>query len=172
MRLKDDDGQALVLALGFLVFFGLVIGALMSFAGASVLSTERLREQRATIYAADGAIDAAIQAGGSDPAIGAFGAAPCMKATPFTYTASPATTGDPKDPTVVVTIDCVANQGAFTDRDVTFTACVSLNGTDCTNASKLVVAEVHYLDSIDSTATPAVDVVRWTYCGHDSGTCP
>jgi hypothetical protein len=172
LRLRDDDGQALVLALGFLVFFGLVIGALMSFVGTSVLSTQRLREQRATAYAADGAVDAAIQAGRSDGSVGAFGATPCMHSAPFTNTASPATTGDPKEPTVVVTVTCVANQGAFTDRDVTFTACVSVNGTDCSNATKLVVAEVHYLDNIDTSVPPVVDVLRWTYCGHDAGTCP
>jgi len=57
MNVRDEDGQALMLALAFLIFFGLVIGAMLAFAGASVLSTERLREQRSTDYTADGATD-------------------------------------------------------------------------------------------------------------------
>ena len=53
MRARDEDGQALLLALGFMVFFGLVIGAMLTFAGASIRSTERLRDQRSTVYAAE-----------------------------------------------------------------------------------------------------------------------
>ena len=33
MNVRDEDGQALVLALAFLIFFGLVIGAMLAFAG-------------------------------------------------------------------------------------------------------------------------------------------
>ena len=43
------------------MFFGLVIGVMLSLASASVLSSSQLREQRSTAYAADGATDAAIQ---------------------------------------------------------------------------------------------------------------
>jgi hypothetical protein len=46
VNVRDENGQALVLALAFLIFFGLVIGALLAFAGASVLATERLSELR------------------------------------------------------------------------------------------------------------------------------
>ncbi len=56
MKAREEEGQVLLLALGFLVFFGLVIGSTLTFAQASLLSTGRLREQRDTVYAADGAI--------------------------------------------------------------------------------------------------------------------
>ena len=156
MKPHDEDGQVLLLALGFLVFFGLVIGALMSFVGANVFTTERLREQRETAYAVDGAMDAAIQIGRTDPAVGAFGvpADQCMHTSQFTVTAG----------STAVTVSCVANQAALSDRDVTFSATVSGN--------KMIVAEVRYYDSVDSMGTPPVEVLNWTYCGHDSGTCP
>ena len=38
MNVRDEKGQALILALAFLMFFGLVIGVMLSLASASVLS--------------------------------------------------------------------------------------------------------------------------------------
>lgn len=158
MRLRDDDGQVLLLALGFLVFFGLVIGALMTFAGASVLASERLREQRSTVYAADGAMDAAIQAGRADKRIGAFGATPCMYSSPFTVTA---TTAD----ATTATVDCLSVADPIDlDRTVKFTASVAGTAT--------VVATVLYHDSVAGTGQPTLEILSWTYCGHDAGTCP
>ena len=61
MRARDEAGQALVLALAFMLIVGLGIGALVSYAGANLLSTRNLRTQRSTVYSADGAINAAIQ---------------------------------------------------------------------------------------------------------------
>src|SRR5712691_1153937 len=76
VMLRGDDGQVLPLALAFLVFFGLVIGGLLTFASASVLASERLREQRNTVYGADGATDAAIQYARLNAAVGAYGTPP------------------------------------------------------------------------------------------------
>ena len=76
MNVRDEKGQALILALGFLMFFGLVIGVLLSLASASVLSSSQLREQRSTVYAADGATDAAIQVALKNIGIGAYGDPP------------------------------------------------------------------------------------------------
>jgi hypothetical protein len=154
---RGEDGQALLLALGFLVFFGLVIGALMTFVSANVLGSERLREQRASAYAADGALDAAIQIARSDPAVGAFGAAPCMHATTFTTTATSA------DGTVA-TVTCTSLADPIDlDRTVRFTA--SIGGTN------VVVADVLIHDGT-GLPNPGVEVLKWTYCGHDAGSCP
>jgi len=70
MNPGDEDGQALVVALAFLIFVGLVIGAMLSCAGASGLLPQRLGGQRSTVYAADGATDAAIQIGLTDTTVG------------------------------------------------------------------------------------------------------
>jgi Flp pilus assembly protein TadG len=155
---RDQSGQALLLALGFLVFFGLVVGALMAFVGANVLATERLHEQRSTAYAADGAVDAAIQIARLDPAVGAFGATPCMHASAFTTTAS---TSDG----TVTTVTCTSLADPIDlDRTVRFTA--SVGGT------AVVVADVLIHDGVAGTGVPGVEVLRWTYCGHDPGSCP
>lgn len=166
MRARDEEGQVLILALGFLVFFGLVIGAMLTFAGASVRSTERLREQRATVYAADGAIDAAIQVGRADTWVGGYGDARCQP--PATSSATPVlltTTATTEDKTVTTVICNWSPKPLQPDRTVTFTSFVGGTGTP------IVRAEVTYLDSA-GTVLPAVNILSWTYCGHDLAACP
>ena len=166
MRVRHEDGQALPLALGFLVFFGLVIGAMLTFAGTSIRSTERLREQRSTVYAADGAIDAAIQVGRTDTGVGAYGDARCQ--APGSSSATPAlltTTATTNDNTAATVICNWSPDFLQPDRTVTFTSFVG--GT----ATPIVRATVVYRDSAGSPLR--VDVSSWTYCGHDpSAACP
>jgi hypothetical protein len=154
---RDERGAALLLALGFLVFFGLVVGAMLTFTGASVLASDRLRDQRATAYAADGAMDAAIQVGRVNPGLGAYGASPCMKASAFTSTA---TTTD----ATVATVTCESIASPMDlDRTVRFTATVG--------GIRELVATVLFHDGT-GTSPPGVEVLSWTYCGHDTGSCP
>ncbi len=165
MRAQDEDGQVLLLALGFLVFFGLVIGALLTFADASVRSTERLREQRATVYAADGALDAAIQVARTDTGVGGYGDARCQ--LPGTSSATPillTTTATTDDATVATVICNWSPDPLQPDRTVTFTSFVS------GPATPLVRATVVYHDS--GGPMPDVNITSWTYCGHDPGACP
>ena len=142
MRLRnEEDGQALLIALAFLVFFGLVISVILGFSEASVRATTNLREQRNTVYAADGAMDGAIQYGRQNLAVGAFGAVPCI-----TYTATLNGT--------TATVTCVALGNPLNaDRRALFTA--SVDGVP------RITADVFY----DSTATPpaSVYVLSWTY---------
>ena len=56
----DESGSALVLALVFLSLFGVFIAVLLGFTDTSIRSTLAVRSQGATAYAADGAVDAAI----------------------------------------------------------------------------------------------------------------
>jgi hypothetical protein len=158
MNVRDQDGQALVLALAFLAFFGLVIAALLSFAGANVLATSQLREQRSATYAADGATDAAINIARTDRNIGAFGAVPCMDSSSFTVAAPDGTTA---------AVTCVSLASALDqDRNVRFTASVG--------GAREVVAQVVFHDSATSGVLPPTDVEvkSWTHCGHDPGLCP
>jgi hypothetical protein len=154
VRARDEDGVVLLLALGFLLFFGLVIGALLGFAESSTLATEQLRDQRSTVYTADGATDAAIQVARTNVAVGAFGAGYCDSSAPFmTVTATaPSTT--------VATVTCsTPGDPLAPDRTITFTTKVS--------GINVIVATVRYHDS--SGAPP--DVQSWAYCGHDPGVC-
>jgi Tfp pilus assembly protein PilX len=140
-RLRDDDGQALLLALAFLLFFGLVIGVILGFAEASVRATTNLREQRSIAYAADGAMDGAIQYARTHLEAGAFGANPCI-----TYT----TTLNGK----TATVTCVSVGNPLNaDRRVFFTA--SVDGVPRVKADVI-------FDGVATPPSPA-SVVSWTY---------
>ena len=150
-KLNDEDGQALILALAFLVFFGLVIAAMLSFATTNLLATQRLGEDRAARYAADSAMDGAIQyartPGGTPSGLsaGAYGAVPCIT---FSYT-------DPAGVAATVTCKSLANPTDL-DRKVQFTASV---GT-----VPKIQATVLFHDSTSGSGPPAVDVQSWTVC--------
>jgi hypothetical protein len=147
-KLNDEDGQALILALAFLVFFGLVITAMLSFATTNLLATQRLGEDRAARYAADSAMDGAIQYARTPPAglsAGAYGAVPCIT---FSYT-------DPAGVAATVTCKSLANPTDL-DRKVQFTASV---GT-----VPKIQATVLFHDSTSGSGPPAVDVSSWTVC--------
>ena len=166
MRARDEDGQVLLLALGFLLFFGLVIGAMLTLAGASVLSTQRLREQRSSVYGADGAVDAAIQIARTDTGVGAYGDARCQP--PNTSSATPVlltTTATTPDATTAKVICNWSPDFLQPDRTVTFTSFVG-------STTPIVRATVTFHDSA-SAVLPDVTIVSWTYCGHDTATaCP
>jgi hypothetical protein len=161
VNVRDEDGQALVLALAFLIFFGLVIGAMLAFAGASVLSTERLREQRSTVYAADGATDSAIQIALKSTGIGAYADPRCQASNPSTAAApilltTTATTSDATATSVI----CTWSQDPLQpERTVTFTTFAG------GGSSPVVQATVLYHDG-QSPVT--VNVLSWTYCGHST----
>ena len=158
MNVRDEDGQALVLALAFLIFFGLVIGAMLSLAGASMLSTQRLREQRSTVYAADGATDAAIQVALQNTFVGAYGDPRCQASKPSTAT-GPILLATIANGTVANVI-CTWSQDPFQpERTVTFTAFAG------GGSSPVAQATVLYHDA---TSPVTVNVLSWTYCGHST----
>jgi Tfp pilus assembly protein PilX len=148
-RLRNEDGAALLIALAFLVFFGLVIAAVLGFAEASVRVTGHLREQRDTVYAADGAMDGAIQLARMDPSVGAFGkpascSAPCVPCITYSVILN----GKTANVTCVSIADPVDLQ-----RRVVFTA--SVDGVP------RVTAEVAF-DDLAPPPAP-VDIESWTY---------
>ncbi len=151
-RLRDEGGQALLLALAFLLFFGLVIAAILGFAEASVMKTTNLREQRSAAYAADGATDAAIQFARRYRAVGALGSSPCMWVDPFTVTVNGVTAS--------VTCEQLGDTDATDpepdlDRTVRFTASV--------DGIPRVQAVVFFRDSTAGSGLPETVVLSWTY---------
>jgi hypothetical protein len=143
MRLRDEEGSALLLALGFLAFFGLLIPAVLSYATTSVLVTQRLRDQRLTIYAAGGAVDGAILYVRDNNNCGWSYSPDCT----FNVTVggkSVTVTGHPAGQQAGTVIDA--------DRSVLFTA--SIGGVPH------VQAKVLFHDSV--AVPPAVDVLSWT----------
>jgi len=141
MKLRDEDGQALLIALAFLAFFGIVIAAILGFAEASVRTTTNLREQRSTVYAADGAMDGAIQYARMHLEAGAYGANPCI-----TYSAT--LNG------VTATVTCVSVGNPLnSDRRVLFTA--SVDGVPRVETDVI-------FDGVTTPPSPA-SVLSWTY---------
>jgi hypothetical protein len=183
VRARDEDGQVLILALAFLVFFGLVIGGMLTFASASVLGTERLREQRATVYTADGAMDAAIQIGRSDNTVGLYGDARCQDPTAASLSSTPTLLTIFAETTIVagevvttpatIVICTWSSDFLQRDRTVTFTSFDPATTTVAGTVTPIIRATVVYHDSGGSP--PAVFIQSWTYCGHDpgaTGVCP
>jgi hypothetical protein len=168
VRLRRDDGQALLLALAFLFFGALVIGAMLTFAYSSASSTIQLEGQRTTVYAADGATDAAIEAGRVDRNIGGYGDPRCQETPPATLPVAPTyvvtTTTTQVIPAVTTNVICTWSPDPFQpDRTVIFTTFVS------GGATPVVQAKVVYDDSRAAAgAMPTVKVLSWTYCGHAS----
>jgi hypothetical protein len=161
MGWRDEEGQALVLALAFLIFAGLVIAATLTYAYASELSTQRLGEQRNTVYAADGATDAAVQIGRSDATLGAYGDARCHATDPTSATAPFLLTSTSNDSTTATVICTWSQDPLFPDRTVTFTTFVA------GQTAPVVTAKVTYADrSAGGTPPIPASVSAWTYCVH------
>lgn len=139
---RNEQGTALVLALLFLSLFGALIAVVLGATGNSVLATQRLREQRAEVYAADGATDGAIQFVRTNTSRGAYGGS-CPV---FTATVGGAT----------ATVTC-GSVGAPDDVDRTVEFVASVGGV------QRVTARVIYRDSTAQTSQPQVDVIAWTY---------
>lgn len=165
MKVHEEDGQVLVLAVAFLLFAALVIGTILTFANASELSTVRLREQRNSVYAADGATDAAIQAGRVDATVGAYGDPRCHASNP-TSPAAPILLTTTSNHSTVASVVCTWSSDPLQpDRKVTFTGFVA------GQVAPVVQAQVIYHDgSAAAGAQPQVNVLSWTYCGHGA-TC-
>jgi hypothetical protein len=159
VNLHDEEGQALVLALVFLIFAGLVIGAMLTLAYASELSTQRLGEQRNVAYAADGATDAAIQLGLVDPTVGRYGDGRCQATLPSSATTPILLTTTSNDNTAANVICTWSSDPLKVDRTVTFTTFVAGQPTPVVQAA--VTYHFHL-----SGAPMDVEVMSWAYCTH------
>ena len=161
MRVHEEDGQALVLALGFLIFVGLVVGAMLTLAYASELSTQRLGDQRNTAYSGDGATDAAIQVALVDPTVGSYGDARCQATSPSVITpATPVLLTTTSNGNTTANVVCTWSSVALSvDRTVTFTTFIAGQGPPVVQA----VVTYHFHQS----NTPiTLEMKSWTYCTH------
>jgi hypothetical protein len=158
VNVHDEDGQALVLALGFLIFVGLVVGAMLSLAYASELSTQRLGNQRNTVYSADGATDAAIQLGLVDATVGRYGDGRCQATLPSSSTTPILLTATSNNNTAASVICTWSSDSLAVDRSVTFTTFVAGQATPVVRAA--VTYHFHLSGPMN------VEVTSWTYCTH------
>ena len=142
-RCRGEEGASLILALAFLMVFALLIPALLDLGTTNVLATTRLKDQRSTVYAADGAMDGAIQYLRRNPGCARpFGSCPV---------ANFQATLDGETATVTWTA-----QGAPLALDRTVDLVSTVAGTP------RVTARVVISDS-STAAEPPVDVKTWRY---------
>jgi hypothetical protein len=159
VKVHNENGQALVLALAFLMFAGLSVGTLLFLGGTSVMSSSQLRYQRSTVYAADGATDAAIQLALNNPELGAYGDPRCQASNPGTL-ASPimlTSTATTDDHTVANVVCTWSPYPLDPDRTITFT---TFSGD---GSSPVIQATVQFHDHWSPVTA---QVQTWEYCGH------
>jgi len=147
-RFSGERGASLLLALGFLLAFSLAIPALLRLGTTNFLATTQLRQQRGSVYAADGSTEGAIQylrhTSHIDCARPIAGSCPI---THFDYT-------DPSGTTAVTTWQFV---GGVFDYDRTLLLTSSVGGVP------RVTARVIFRDSQPVGSLAPADVVNWTY---------
>jgi hypothetical protein len=133
----DEAGQVLLLAMAFIMFVGVIGVALLGYATTSLRATIKLRDVRDSEFAADGAVDGAINALRSDS----------LLVTPT----DPCFTAHLNGQDVYVTCSGVV------PGDVILSACLASVPPPCQGSDPLLVAKVVF-----SAPGPNVAVESWS----------
>jgi hypothetical protein len=144
-----------MMALAFLVLFGLAIPPLLQLGATNLLATSRLQEQRAVVYAADGATDGALQYLRANPGCGRpfQTASSCPIQTGLSTSSFVATVGGH---TATTTITAT---GAPLELDRSVTLSTVVDGTTRVDAT----AVLRDSQAVGSVTEPPVDVKTWKY---------
>jgi len=141
----DETGQVLLIALAFLTFVGVIGVTLLSYATTNVRATVSLRQLRSAEFAADGAVDGAINKLRNAPTPASCGNG---------YFAATAA-GLNNQPVI---LDCAVVTAS--PLDVTFTAKCPTAAPACGPANTILLsAEVKFIGAIPSVTT---EVERWS----------
>lgn len=149
---RNEGGAVLILALVFVLIVSVSVLALLSLGGGSLLSTGNLRILRSTEYAADGAVDAAMQA------------------TRYSYNAyttsgnclpNGARTVTIAGVTVMVNCSGTLNTQSASTRVINFYACLL---STCTSGNNILSAQVTF-DDYSHTGSYSCAVSTATTCG-------
>lgn len=140
-RRRDESGQTLLLALGFLTFFGVICAGLLNFAFTNFRSSVNLRDVRSVQFAADGAVDAAINRARFDTTAGfpIQNGTGCLPTTTLNHQS--------------IYVDCSATVSGSVST-VTLLACRSSVSSPCPASSAVLRAQV----TIDRTPLPGCPV--------------
>jgi hypothetical protein len=153
-RARGERGASLILALGFLALCGVLIPAIVNLAGTNLSDTSRLQQQRGGVYAADGAVDAAIQYLRQNDSCGTpFGSCPLPFATAPDRLFMAALNGTTANVTVIT-------RGTFADLDRTVELKARLGSDPKVRTDAVVVIREGPGAAIGSQP---VDVKSWVY---------
>jgi hypothetical protein len=144
-----------MIALAFLVLFGLAIPPLLQLGATNLLTTSRLQEQRTIVYAADGATDGALQYLRAHPGCGRpfQTASSCPIRTGSSTSQFSATVGGR---TATTTITAT---GAPLELDRSVTLSTQVDGAARVNAT----AVLRDSQTVGAVTEPPVDVKTWKY---------
>lgn len=155
-----------MLTLAVMVGIATILAGLLSLITTSYRSTASLEKARNRQYAADAAVEQAIQTLRTDPSVGAQNrglvGANCGPSRPF-FTPTPAVINN-----VTIRVDCQGQpqlvqdtSGTFVlQRNVVFAACED-TGVACTDATTLLTAKVNFATNAAGAVT-GVFVQSWS----------
>lgn len=140
-RRREENGQTLLLALGFMTLFGVICAGLLNFAFTNLRSSISLRDVRGVQFAADGAVDTAINRARFDTTAGfpIQNATGCLPTTTFNNQS--------------LYVDCSASVSGSVST-VTLLACRSSVSSPCPASSAVLRAQV----AIDRSPLPGCPV--------------
>jgi len=154
---RQEEGQALFIALAFIACFGVVAASLGRYATVNLMASERLRETRSVQFAADGAVQTALNWARLDANVPLAGRAPTSCFPPQALNG------------VSIRVECSATVAVPTVppipgvlvQTVTFQACRS-SVSVCQASSALLVAEAQIRRVITSPASRTLTVTAWS----------
>jgi hypothetical protein len=128
-ELDDDSGAVLILALLFVLVVGLVGGALVGFSGSSLAQTSVFNTGRSQAYAAESAIQVAIQQIRNDDTMATapgYSAGASVNPCPTTSVTIPESPGGANPTNVSIDVMCAVGQEPVPyEREIMFAACPS-----------------------------------------------
>jgi type II secretory pathway pseudopilin PulG len=164
---SDDRGAALVLALGVMLAISVILAALLSLLSSGIGSTIALQRNRNAQYAADGAMEQAINALQRDGGRALVGGG-CTSANPtlaFTVNqivVTVACTGEPIAVVVTQTSPTNPQTGIVLQRNVVLSSCAFAGA--CNPDTATIVAKVNFPTAADGTPSGAF-VQSWSVTG-------
>jgi hypothetical protein len=157
-RGSGERGASLIIALGFLALFGALIPVIVNLGATNLVDSNKLRGQRSTVYAADGATDAALQYLRGHSGCGIPIQGPSLTGCPI-FSGPATATFETKLNGLTATTTIVATGHALdTDRTVELTTTV--------DGVVRVMARAVIRDSRvdgDAITEAPIDVQSWTY---------
>lgn len=143
-KMQGEEGAILLLALGFISFIGVMGVVLGNYAFTNLRATIALRPARGLEFAADGAIEGAINKLRQDPTA-------CAGDKTYFYKVTPVINGQPID------VDC--DELATSPLRVALTAKCGTGGPKCTANTKQIIAVVRFVGAVP---TVAPNVESWS----------
>lgn len=161
---RGESGALLVLALIFALVIAFLLLAVVNLSGSNLLNTANLQTERSLEYAADGAVDAAIQTTRYSALFATTSSTDCL---PNGVPAITFSTSNPGE-TQYITVDCSGIQNGQ-GRVVNLYACVAPSATSpgsCSASNSVLTAQVDFSDNLNGVyACSSSPTVVLTTCG-------